>query len=46
MRDDGLITIDGDRVAATEQGRPFIRAVCAVFDRYLQPVAARHAPAI
>ncbi len=46
MRDDGLITIDGDRLAATEQGRPFIRAVCAVFDRFLQPVTARHAPAI
>ncbi|NHN88284.1 oxygen-independent coproporphyrinogen III oxidase [Acetobacter conturbans] len=32
---DGLVTLSGDRVTLTQAGRPFIRNVAAVFDRYL-----------
>jgi oxygen-independent coproporphyrinogen-3 oxidase len=30
---DGLIVMDGDRIAVTEVGRPFVRLVARVFDR-------------
>jgi oxygen-independent coproporphyrinogen-3 oxidase len=33
---DGLVTIAGGRVAATETGRFFIRNICMAFDRYLE----------
>ena len=46
MQADGLIVVEGERIEATPLGRPYIRAVCAVFDRHLQPAAGRHAPAI
>lgn len=44
--DDGLITIDGGRIAVTSAGRPFLRSVCAAFDRYLRTGEARHARAV
>ena len=40
---DGLVDIDGDRVVLTEEGRPFMRVVAAVFDRYLASTGNRHA---
>lgn len=40
---DGLVSIDGQRIGVTERGRPFVRAVCARFDRYLNPGEQRHA---
>ncbi|QUD90874.1 oxygen-independent coproporphyrinogen III oxidase [Phenylobacterium montanum] len=43
---DGLAEFDGRRLAVTRRGRPFVRSVAAVFDRYLQPSVARHAPAV
>jgi len=39
---DGLITRSGDIVHVTERGRPFVRALCAVFDTYLTGSPARH----
>ncbi len=32
--DDGLVTL-GDRIIVTERGQMLVRAICAVFDRYL-----------
>ncbi|MBL8906217.1 MAG: coproporphyrinogen dehydrogenase, partial [Rhizobiales bacterium] len=48
MEADGIITRDGQRIAVTEPGRPFLRSVCAVFDRYLapEPGQRRHAIAV
>lgn len=45
---DGIITRDGRRLTITEPGRPFLRSVCAVFDRYLPPAHGerRHAIAV
>ncbi len=34
MRRDGLVEV-GDRIVVTDQGQMLVRAVCAVFDRYL-----------
>lgn len=44
--DDGLVRIDGARLAVTQAGRFLVRSVCAVFDAYLAPEAQRHAKAI
>ncbi len=43
---DRLVDRDGRRIRVTERGRPFVRSVCAVFDRYLDSVRARHAAAV
>jgi oxygen-independent coproporphyrinogen-3 oxidase len=44
--DDGLVRLDGATVTLTEPGRPWLRAICAVFDRYLQQGRARHSVAV
>ncbi len=36
LRSDGLVTLDTNRLQVTPQGRPFLRNICMVFDRYLQ----------
>lgn len=46
MRDDGLVEIDGPVIRVTERGRPFMRAACAAFDRYLRPGETRHVRAV
>ena len=46
MREDRLVVIAGGRIAMTERGAPFVRAVCAAFDRYLKPSTQRHAPTV
>jgi oxygen-independent coproporphyrinogen-3 oxidase len=46
MAADGLVEIDGSRIAITDTGRPFMRAVCAVFDRYLVLAAGRYSRAV
>jgi oxygen-independent coproporphyrinogen-3 oxidase len=46
LDDDGLITQEGERIALTAQGRPLMRAVAAIFDRYLKPETKRHSRAI
>ena len=43
---DRLVCRDGGRLRVTERGRPFVRSVCAVFDRYLDSGRARHAAAV
>ena len=46
MEDDGLVRITGRRIRVTEEGRPLVRAVCAVFDRYLGTQGQRHSQAV
>ncbi|MCH8925957.1 MAG: oxygen-independent coproporphyrinogen III oxidase [Proteobacteria bacterium] len=46
MAADGVVALDGARVRMTERGRPFVRTVCAAFDRYLEPGETRHAQAV
>jgi oxygen-independent coproporphyrinogen-3 oxidase len=48
---DGLVTIADGMVRVTPRGRPFVRTVCAQFDRYLTPESQapgtqRHARAV
>jgi oxygen-independent coproporphyrinogen-3 oxidase len=43
---DGLVEWDGNRLAVTPVGRPFVRAVAAAFDAYLAPGATRHSAAV
>lgn len=44
--DDGLVVLRDGKIAVTERGRPFVRSVCAVFDRYLDRNAVRHSRSI
>jgi oxygen-independent coproporphyrinogen-3 oxidase len=37
---------EGRRLHMTEEGRPLVRAVCAVFDIYLARGTARHSVAV
>ncbi len=48
MEADGILVRKGGKIAVSEPGRPFLRSVCAIFDRYLQPLPGerRHAPAV
>jgi oxygen-independent coproporphyrinogen-3 oxidase len=46
MAADGLVEIDGPCIAITESGRPFMRTVCAVFDRYLVGERGRYSRAV
>ncbi len=46
MAADGLVSIEGSRVAVTEAGRPFLRVAAAAFDRHLRAGAQRHARAV
>jgi len=43
---DGLITRDAMGITVTEEGRPFVRTVCARFDAYLKQGGARHSVAV
>jgi oxygen-independent coproporphyrinogen III oxidase len=44
---DGLLTVDGTRLQVAETGRPFLRSIAAVFDRYLAKAEVpRHSRAI
>ena len=44
---DGLVALDGSRIAVREAGRPFVRNVAAVFDAYLGAASTgRHSRAI
>jgi oxygen-independent coproporphyrinogen-3 oxidase len=38
---DGLVELDGDWIQVTPSGRLLVRAVCAVFDRYLKATEER-----
>ncbi|MBF0562773.1 MAG: oxygen-independent coproporphyrinogen III oxidase [Alphaproteobacteria bacterium] len=46
LEQDGIIVRDGSRITVTDAGRPLVRAVCAVFDRYLKRGEARHSKAV
>lgn len=47
MAADGLVAWTGEaRLAVTGRGRPFVRAVCAVFDRHHRPERTLHARAV
>ena len=43
---DGLITIDGNRITVTPEGRTLVRAVGSAFDRYLKQGEQRHSKAV
>ncbi|MDZ3837702.1 MAG: oxygen-independent coproporphyrinogen III oxidase [Rhodospirillales bacterium] len=43
---DGLIEVEGRRIAVTEAGRPFVRLAAAAFDAYLGTGKARHSRAV
>ena len=46
--DDGLASWDGRRIVVTEQGRPFVRSIAALFDAYLSQPSdkPRHSRAV
>ena len=46
MARDGIVEINGGQVRVTDTGRPFVRNVCAAFDRYLPAGTARHSRAV
>ena len=46
MERDGLVEIIGSRIRITEDGRPLMRPICAVFDRYLCAGQTRHSRAV
>ena len=46
LESDGLISRSGSEIRVTQLGRPYVRAVCAAFDAYLEPSAKRHALAV
>ena len=46
MEDDKLLVRQGRKISMTEEGRPLVRAACAVFDRYLRMGEARHSKAV
>ncbi len=43
---DGLVARSGSEITVSLLGRPYVRAVCAAFDAYLEPSARRHALAV
>ena len=43
---DGIVRREGHRLIVTEEGKPLVRAACAVFDRYLTAGEARHSKAV
>lgn len=43
---DGIVKREGHRLHITEEGRPLVRAVCAVFDAYVAKGTARHSMAV
>ncbi len=46
MAADGIIDLDGFRICVRDRGRPLLRSVAAVFDRYLEDSAGRHSQAV
>lgn len=46
MADDGLVHVDGETIRVTEEGRAFVRTICAVFDTYLETGKGRHSSAV
>ncbi len=44
--DDGILVKDGQTFRVTEEGRPFVRSICARLDPYFTVGAARHSLAV
>lgn len=44
--DDGLVEVAGDGFRVREEGRPFLRSICARFDAYLPRTTARHSAGV
>jgi oxygen-independent coproporphyrinogen III oxidase len=42
LQRDGLVRTDGTRLQVTEAGRPFVRFVCAAFDRHYARIEGRY----
>ncbi|WP_235914151.1 oxygen-independent coproporphyrinogen III oxidase [Curvivirga aplysinae] len=43
---DGLISREGKTIKVTEEGKPFVRAVAALFDEYLETGKGKHSQAV
>lgn len=43
FQQDGLAQVEGTTITVTERGRPFVRAICAVFDPGAAELEKRHA---
>ena len=43
---DGLVTRDGTRITVPDEARPFLRNVCAIFDRHFSEAPRRHSRAV
>jgi oxygen-independent coproporphyrinogen-3 oxidase len=46
LADEGLLRIDGARIAVTDRGRPYVRIAAAAFDAYLPATQKRHSVAV
>jgi oxygen-independent coproporphyrinogen-3 oxidase len=46
LADEGLLRLDGARIAMTERGRPYVRIAAAAFDAYLAASQKRHSVAV
>jgi oxygen-independent coproporphyrinogen-3 oxidase len=46
MACEGLVVRDGLRITVPDDARPFLRSVCAVFDRYVRQSSTRHSRAV
>lgn len=46
METTGLVEVMGSRIRITAKGRPLMRTIAAVFDRYLETGRARHSHAV
>ncbi|MGE0699663.1 MAG: oxygen-independent coproporphyrinogen III oxidase [Hyphomicrobiaceae bacterium] len=44
--DDGLLAVTDDGIEVTERGRPFVRSICAAFDRYFAGRPGTHSAAV
>lgn len=44
--EDGICTIEGNRITVLETGRPFVRLVASAFDEYLNTGSGRHSKAV
>ena len=44
--EEGLLEIDGGRIAMTDRGRPYLRVAASAFDAYLAAADKRHSVAV
>jgi len=43
---EGFVSVTGNHISLSEQGRPFVRLIASVFDSYLQESGNRHSVAV